>query len=264
MRAKDAIQTLAAVGREAGQSTDEQQLVDALCGGLGALGAEGLSLGVRQGSGFRTLTCGFDRGRSAEYAVLPASSALPGPDAVRTGTELYLSDAASTIDLYPAVEELLGDSDFQAAACLPLRYPGGTYGYLAVHYTQHLHFTKTDKAMLELMAAATSGALARLTSGPRTEVDCPEFFPAPTPVPALAPTSGDCLESLSRREVQVLTAILAGLSNAELAQTMNLSINSIKKYIRGAYRKIGVETRTQAVLWGARHGLLREGPHADA
>ena len=34
-----------------------------------------------------------------------------------------------------------------------------------------------------------------------------------------------------------------------------LSANTIKAYIRTTYRKIGVESRTQAVLWGIDHGF---------
>ena len=37
--------------------------------------------------------------------------------------------------------------------------------------------------------------------------------------------------------------------------TTYLSVNSIKSYIRSIYRKIGVKTRTQAVLWGVEHGF---------
>jgi DNA-binding CsgD family transcriptional regulator len=31
--------------------------------------------------------------------------------------------------------------------------------------------------------------------------------------------------------------------------------NTVKSYIRNIYRKIGVSSRTQAVLWGVRHGF---------
>jgi len=34
-----------------------------------------------------------------------------------------------------------------------------------------------------------------------------------------------------------------------------LSPNTIKSYIRSVYRKIGVSSRTQAVLWGVHHGF---------
>lgn len=60
---------------------------------------------------------------------------------------------------------------------------------------------------------------------------------------------------LSPRESEVLAFITQGLSNQEIAQTTYLSINSVKTYIRTAYRKIGVSTRSQAVGWGMQHGF---------
>ena len=63
------------------------------------------------------------------------------------------------------------------------------------------------------------------------------------------------VEGLTDRESEVLALITQGKSNAELAELMFLSINTIKSYIRTAYRKIGVTNRTQAVLWGTDHGF---------
>jgi DNA-binding CsgD family transcriptional regulator len=34
-----------------------------------------------------------------------------------------------------------------------------------------------------------------------------------------------------------------------------LSPNSVKSYIRSAYRRIGATSRSQAVLWGIEHGF---------
>jgi DNA-binding NarL/FixJ family response regulator len=50
--------------------------------------------------------------------------------------------------------------------------------------------------------------------------------------------------------------IASGRSNREIADETNLSINSVKSYIRGAYAKIEVTSRSQAVLWAIQHGLL--------
>jgi DNA-binding NarL/FixJ family response regulator len=61
---------------------------------------------------------------------------------------------------------------------------------------------------------------------------------------------------LSARESEVLALIAQGLSNQEIADRAFLSINSVKTYIRSAYRKIGVERRTQAVLWATRNGFV--------
>jgi two-component system, NarL family, response regulator LiaR len=60
---------------------------------------------------------------------------------------------------------------------------------------------------------------------------------------------------LSERESEVLCLIARGRSNEEIAESLYLSINSIKTYIRSAYRKIGVQRRAQAVVWALDHGL---------
>lgn len=65
-------------------------------------------------------------------------------------------------------------------------------------------------------------------------------------------------EGLTAREAEVLTLITMGLSNQEIAERTVLSLNSIKSYIRSAYRKIDVDSRSKAVLWGIAHGLRND------
>ncbi len=63
---------------------------------------------------------------------------------------------------------------------------------------------------------------------------------------------------LSEREAEILAFVTQGKTNNEIAALTYLSANTIKGYIRTAYRKIGVTTRSQAVLWGVRNGLAPE------
>jgi len=62
-------------------------------------------------------------------------------------------------------------------------------------------------------------------------------------------------DGLSPRESEIIACISRGMSNQEIAEQSFLSINTVKTHIRSAYRKIGVERRSQAVLWGISHGL---------
>lgn len=62
-------------------------------------------------------------------------------------------------------------------------------------------------------------------------------------------------EGLTDREAEILALMAQGKSNAEVAGATFLSPNTVKSYIRTLYRKIGVNSRTQAVLWGVRHGF---------
>lgn len=60
---------------------------------------------------------------------------------------------------------------------------------------------------------------------------------------------------LTPREAEMLSLIVRGYSNEEIARSRYLSPNTVKSYIRETYRKIGVTTRAQAVAWGMSHGL---------
>lgn len=60
---------------------------------------------------------------------------------------------------------------------------------------------------------------------------------------------------LSQREAEMLTYITRGLSNDEIARRSYLTLNTVKSYVRNAYRKIGVQTRAHAVAWGYQNGF---------
>jgi DNA-binding NarL/FixJ family response regulator len=60
---------------------------------------------------------------------------------------------------------------------------------------------------------------------------------------------------LTPRESEVLALIAQGLTNQEIADRAYISINSVKTYVRTAYRKVGVSRRAQAVSWGIDHGF---------
>ncbi len=76
----------------------------------------------------------------------------------------------------------------------------------------------------------------------------------PARTPTLGRWPGD-EHGLSGRESEVLALICQGLSNIEISQRAFIGINTVKTYIRSTYRKIGVTTRPQAVIWGLSHGF---------
>src|SRR6476620_8106457 len=70
-------------------------------------------------------------------------------------------------------------------------------------------------------------------------------------------------EGLTDREAEVIALITQGRSNSEIAALMYLSINTVKSYIRSAYRKIDVTTRPHAILWGVHHGFTPDHHRID-
>jgi DNA-binding NarL/FixJ family response regulator len=65
---------------------------------------------------------------------------------------------------------------------------------------------------------------------------------------------------LSEREAEIVSLITLGLGNEDIADRLFLSINTVKSYIRTAYRKMGVTSRSKAVLWGVDHGFRKTAP----
>ena len=130
-----------------------------------------------------------------------------------------------------------------------------------VIYSWNLHPALVEKAIAKgcrgyldkgMSGEELAQALVRIGQGERI------VSPA-TPEAVEQPTAGEWPgkeQGLSAREAEVVALITQGLTNNDIAERTYLSINSVKSYIRSAYRKMGVERRSQAVRWGIEHGML--------
>jgi LuxR family transcriptional regulator, maltose regulon positive regulatory protein len=61
---------------------------------------------------------------------------------------------------------------------------------------------------------------------------------------------------LSDREVEVLKLIEEGKTNAAIADSLYISVSTVKTHINNLYSKLGVETRTQALARAREYRLL--------
>ena len=68
--------------------------------------------------------------------------------------------------------------------------------------------------------------------------------------------AGPGVESLTDRETAVLRFLPTLMSNAQIADGMNLSVNTVKSHLKAVYRKLGVDGRREAVLRGRELELL--------
>jgi DNA-binding NarL/FixJ family response regulator len=60
---------------------------------------------------------------------------------------------------------------------------------------------------------------------------------------------------LTPRENQVLRLVAMGLSNQEIADSLEISIETVKEHVQNLLRKLALGDRTQAAVWALRHGL---------
>jgi LuxR family maltose regulon positive regulatory protein len=68
--------------------------------------------------------------------------------------------------------------------------------------------------------------------------------------------TGAPVEVLTDRETAVLQYLPTLMSNAEIAQGLHLSINTVKSHLKAVYRKLGVDGRRDAVLRGRELELI--------
>jgi DNA-binding NarL/FixJ family response regulator len=61
---------------------------------------------------------------------------------------------------------------------------------------------------------------------------------------------------LSQREIQILRLMALGHTNRHIANTLCLSLGTVKNYISGIYAKLQVDTRAKAVSWVWQRGLF--------
>lgn len=65
------------------------------------------------------------------------------------------------------------------------------------------------------------------------------------------------ISPLSPREMEVLSLLTSGQSNKEIARQMGISHQTVKNHLASLFRKLGVDDRTQAVLYALKMGWIR-------
>ena len=89
----------------------------------------------------------------------------------------------------------------------------------------------------------------------------PAVYSAVAPTPAVAQSDEDRSAEvidrlgLSPRQVDVLRLLTAGQSNKVICRELDLAESTIKTHLLGLFRKLGVSSRTEAVVAAARIGL---------
>ena len=81
------------------------------------------------------------------------------------------------------------------------------------------------------------------------------FAEVPTGRPAVQPVA-----PLTAREEEVLVAVAQGLANAEIADTLHISLSTTKTHLASVMAKLGARNRVEIALWAYQTRRITAGP----
>ena len=61
---------------------------------------------------------------------------------------------------------------------------------------------------------------------------------------------------LTGREVQILRHVAFGMSNKEIARSLNIRVDTVKEHVQNILRKTGFRDRTHAAVWAVRKKIV--------
>jgi DNA-binding CsgD family transcriptional regulator len=63
---------------------------------------------------------------------------------------------------------------------------------------------------------------------------------------------------LTKRECEVLSLIASSCSNQQIAEALNISLNTVERHSANVYRKLGIRGRVEATAYALRSGIVTE------
>ncbi|MEV5719090.1 response regulator transcription factor [Amycolatopsis mediterranei] len=116
-----------------------------------------------------------------------------------------------------------------------------------------------DDLLSAIRTVAGGDAVVAPTVTRRLLAAMADRLPDPAPAPIDPATAGHGLDRLTDRELEVLTKVAGGLSNAEIADELTLSEATVKTHVGRILNKLELRDRVQAVVLAYTVGLVRPG-----
>ena len=115
-----------------------------------------------------------------------------------------------------------------------------------------IHYSAGQSSTLEQMLTE---AEAVLQTPPPAALDA-QGLPSSASSSATSSTVPSELASLSQRQREVLALVATGLTNAQVAQRLQLSPNTISKHLQSIYTRLNINSRSAATRIALEHGLI--------
>lgn len=169
----------------------------------------------------------FDAVRKLEPDLLLLDAHMPGHDVIQ--------DVKKLLEEYPELKILILSAYDRREYVLGL-LKAGALGYVLKDDSSHM-----------LLSAIRSVARGGEWVSPQVANVLLESVRHQEQSPAM---------NLTPRELEVLEALSSGAANSKIAEQLFITEQTVKNHVSSIFKKLGVETRVEAVLYAIRHGLV--------
>ncbi len=130
-----------------------------------------------------------------------------------------------------------------------------------VYHADYEHTVTAARTQLGEKSFATAWAEGRTMTPERAlAAQGPVTIPSPTPAesPPISPTKSPPTyrDGLTAREVEVLRLLAQGLTSAQIAEQLVISLLTVNSHVRSIYSKLGVTSRAAATRYAVEHQLM--------
>ena len=194
----------------------------------------------------------------ADAASLMSRLATRSPDVLIVGTQRAvdtgLSAATQALRAYPGLPVLvLGAPDDAESVRAAVAF--GARGYLRWDASPIEMGLGLSRVGLRAEGGRIPQQVGSMNGVPSWSGAAPLAGSAPTTVRSTVREATPAV-ALSMREMQVLTGMSQGKSNAQIGRELYLSEDTIKTHARRLFRKLGAKDRAEAVATGFRRGIM--------
>jgi DNA-binding NarL/FixJ family response regulator len=197
------------------------------------------------------------------FEVVLQNGGLEVVGAVASGKQAI----AAALELKPDIvllDVVMPDMDGLAAVSVIRYHEPGIRIFMLTSHTERSYLSRAielgaDGFLSKGIEPETLISILRGESVEEAERSDPgmEHLQAPSQVDATfdAPLHTDSWQELTEQEALILTLLTMGYENSGIADQLSISPNTLKTHLRNIYDKLGVSSRTQAVIWAFQNGL---------
>jgi DNA-binding CsgD family transcriptional regulator len=159
------------------------------------------------------------------------------------------------------LRSLLRDLQLQAFWDDAVRSEGNTLGEISVNYPEPLALKVNATRYVDAGGAEAGRALlfcdvtaekqVRVTLSNEVATRLLDLTSSHMPPRAPKPVA-----NLTHQEVRILRLVGSGMSNDEIAEEMSISASTVRTHLKSTYRKLGLNSRAEAVSYAVRNKLV--------